>query len=465
MEAKPRSRIPDVLLALLAAGFVVLTFVNQVPYLQDLPEWVFQAEVFAATNFGVDPIHGVEVRGVPVPNSLFVLAVALLGKYVGFVLAAKMVLAATIVGMAAVVRAVFLHFDPEAGSWKALAGFPLFVVSSSYLNGYVSYQIGLLLFLAFFHLAVSKRKLGWPAVLLLSVGIYLSHATVFAALLVLVAWLALRRQIAGAAFLAVLPAVGLLAWYSLDSLVWNRRPESEVPTQMYASAKEMVQHKAYSLAKQGPYQGFLTADGTSWMEERSAFYKAGSAVNFGFALIFAACLVSALARARKGDPDPARSAAAAVAAVLAVLFLVMPPTLLQVVNIGERLVVPGIVLAVAAATFPARLWTGLAVVAAAVSLPCLAFFTQADRGLPAAKAALAAQVDGQEAGEGGDEGASFAQEEVEKVYAKTTQRLFNRRPYQFIDRYEWASKGKYGPLAFKTGMLRDFVDPNAEPPK
>jgi hypothetical protein len=427
---------------LCAIAFVVVTFLGRVVYLQDLPEWVYQSSLMAAKLADPTSVTSVELRWLPIPNGLFVWLLAGIGQVTGFVTATKILVGLYVVACLYVCQLILRHFDPRGYGWKTLLAVPVFVLSSSFLNGYLSYQLGFLFLLAFVYLAVCRERIAWWQALLLGLGTYFSHATMFLVLLMLAALLLARKRLTTHAALALTPGVALLVWYAAMTLFAQPTDKVEVPNEFYASAKEMAMHKGYTLAKQGPYQGFLLPNGRSYMEEAGWFYKAGSAINVLVAVALLLTFGWLLMRGRRSEGFGAGHATLlAVATIVATLYLVLPPALLQVVNIGERFVVPGLFFVLALAPLNPRLGAIAAWVCLAVSLPCVSFFLRASEleRLPPPNGGLTKEE----------------RDDPEAQYRLTSQRLFNRRPYQFVDRYEWTRGPEDNPVGFQTGFLKN----------
>ena len=132
------------------------------------------------------------------------------------------------------------------------------------------------------------------------------------------------------------PVMLLGAWYTLAGTGEPAEPAAEV-----GGLGAFLAYKAYTLTKLGPYDNFVFAGGGD-ETLRPALYWAGAAVN----LLYAGGLGVALGIGLwRGSRDRALSATPVLAALLLLAgFLALPRVAQHVINPGERLLIPGLLL-------------------------------------------------------------------------------------------------------------------------
>jgi hypothetical protein len=341
--------IAGALAVLLAAA---LNLAAPMPPLQDFNEWLYQGWVVAQVWRGEGGTFA--LKPWPVPNAAAQLLLGMLNLAMTPWAAGVAFLTAYLAAGLALCRALAVRegrFEPAT----FLLLLSVAVLNAPYWLGFANFQLGMLLLLLWLLL---QRRGGSTAAAdaALGVAIFFCHAIILAVFALLVGLRALReRHVLRAAAVLALP-FALLAWY-----VAADRDYGEAIPPAVASAREFVAYKAYSLAKSGPYHNMVVGD-VGDAERAPVLYWAGVALNLGFALAMAP-VAWGLLRA------PRLPAAWAALACLA-LFAVLPSALLGVVNIGERVLLPG--LAIALAATPDRLrWPAAAVAASAPLLVLL----------------------------------------------------------------------------------------------
>ncbi len=292
-------------------------------------------------------------------------------------------------------------------------------INSPYWQGYANSQLGLALFML--HL-LRQRDGGsgtaWDA--LLGVALFFCHAvmlTVFAVFAVFVASRGLReRHLIRAALVLALP-FALLGWYLLRDDNYGE----EIPL-FGTTLFDFVAYKAYTAAKLGPYHNMIIG-GLGDADRAPLVYWAGVALNLGFALLVLGPLAFVSLRdIWRGD----RSPALLTAAVCLAGFAVLPSAIFGVVNVGERLLLPAMVIALAYSRDP---WRFLALPAPAM---IVYFFLILPAALPTAGIGhLAAHEPGQR-----------------------WRLLFWHRPFQFQAQIAAAQRGEPIRLGFTTSLLR-----------
>ena len=205
---------------LLGAGLLLLGLVLSLPalYLVDLPAWVYQGALFHAEAASASATPW-SLHVHPVPNTLATLLPALLLLIAGPIWTGKLLaigLLAAGFGAAWTLAKTASSSPTETGARAAIL-IACAVVSSSFWNGYVGYQIGVVLAMGLGALWLRQERLSAPVVLAGSVLLFFAHAIPFAVVALAMGVNALRRrdlrQLA-----ALIPAAALTAWYVLARL-------------------------------------------------------------------------------------------------------------------------------------------------------------------------------------------------------------------------------------------------------
>ena len=415
----------------IAAVAVVLLLVQPFPVLHDYPEWMYQGHIAWSLLTDKTTYTGLfELVPVPVPNAVSQSAIALLNSVVSPVAAGKIWLAVYFV-LALFTGIYAMRSSRYSGSMQLI--FTLSIVfGPGFWNGYINFQFGLL----FFALYILCRQRGAAAVLLFSLLIYFSHASVFAGFVCFVIvseCLLLRRM---RVFAALLPALGLLFWYSIVRLSAGGGQNEGV-----GSLFQWAQYKLYTLAKQGPFHNFIQADGESLLASLHGLYLAGFAINFLIAVIIGlwllVCAVN-IARRRQvaltADATANGTAANGTAAsgtdnlvpvvitITALLagWLLAGKNTFGVVNLGERFLIVALMLAMLhlqCPNFIRKIWASLCVVAGVYTVCCLVVLSKATDIYSVSRSAEASELE------------SY----VDDIYKNSRHKYFNHRIFIYAN--------------------------------
>jgi hypothetical protein len=222
--------------------------------------------------------------------------------------------------------------------------------NAAFFNGYANFQLGMLLLGAWFLLPEARRTRALP-ILGFSLALFFTHAMVFVAFGGLVSLQGLAARRLRPAVLGLLPAAALAAWY-----VAADAGGGATETTGSGGLAGFLAYKAYTFAKLGPYHNFVFAGGGD-LAARPAVYWAGAVVNAAFALGLAAAILLGLRnalRVRPLDWPPLLAAGGLLA-----LFAVLPDLVQNVVNPGERLLLPGLLILLLVLPLPVPLVRGL----------------------------------------------------------------------------------------------------------
>lgn len=316
------------------------------PPLQDFPEWAYQGQLLARLIRGL-PVDGIRLATTPVPNVSVQAVLGLLSLAMPAAVAARLVLLGLVGAAVALALALGRRCQPAVpGAFAALLLVAIYF-NAAFWNGYVNFQTGMLLLGAWFLLPEARRARPWP-ILGFGLALFFTHAMVFFAFCALLGTAALldRRRILPTAT-GLLPAAILTGWY-----IATDAGSGATETAGAGGLAGFLAYKLYTVAKLGPYHNFVFAAGGD-IATRPAVYWAGAAAN----LAFAAGLVAALALGLLAAIRTRRLAVAPLlaAAGLLALFAVLPDLVQNVVNPGERLLLPALLILLLVLPLPAGL--------------------------------------------------------------------------------------------------------------
>lgn len=375
-RAPASGHAPWLALWLAGLGLVGLVLILPALYLVDLPAWVYQGALFRAE---IADAHATpwSLQTHPVPNTLATLLPALLLVLVGPIWAGKILATGLLIGgfAAAWALARAASRDDTSPTWARTAILiACAVVSSSFWNGYVGYQLGVVGAMALGAMWLRRGRLSAPVVLVGTVALFLAHAIPFAVVALTIGADALRRrdrrQLA-----ALLPAAALTAWYVLARAA---RPAGGFEeAQGAGGVLGWVAYKVYTVLKVGPFQHPVGVDGSGMLATVPGLYW----LAVGLSGLFMGGLVIALAHGTWRMPPGPRRIGGWIAWALAGVALVLPPFALNVVNPGERVLVLALVALVTLVPLNPRLLRAL-------GLAALLFFLDDARALWTQRAGL-----------------------------------------------------------------------------
>lgn len=452
---QPMRRIWFYLACALVLVVVAASLAASFPWLQDYPEWLYQAWLFPHVLFDAEGGEAFDLARYPVPNStLLTLALNGLAALLGWTGAAKALLVGYALLFLIGLQRLWRHWGVEHGPWLTFLALPLVVFSTAYWNGFLSYQLSLLVLVWF--LGVHDRDTKATTIALFGILIFFAHAVGMALLCGFVIGRALldrfpRRQLTG-----LVPVLVLSLWYFFGRMfadVSIREPGADV-----ASWLELIQLKGYLIARTGPFQTFLLSDGTSVTESFNWLYQTGFVANFlyavtiiGFWLMFVlGARLGAYPGAHAGAPQ-SRVPVSTVRLLISAAFLVhilAPYNFFGLYNIGERLIIPLVLLMFAALSPQRHVLTTLSVF-------CLLFFSVTVGGYVKAimnepRAADPVAPIGSQAR---DEGKPGIREFNEWVYRDTAHRYFNHRLFAMYGKLAAIEHGRYQDIHLNNGLL------------
>jgi hypothetical protein len=332
-ELAPSERwIVAVHCAFYAIVYVAVCWSPGCPALQDYPEWIHQGHIIERMLAGASGV-AFEWKPYPVPYAASQLIIAGLCTIMSPTLAGK-----ALVGIYLACGAWCSHRFVARHNLDPYVALPVLacvaVVNSCFWNGYMNYQLGVLLLMAYLSLSPA-RALELAVVLAFGLAAFACHAFILLGFALIVAAKALGKYIRtlARASLALAPSFALLAWYVL-----SRDPEEMKlpPVEVGYLTPRFFVYKLYTLAKTGPYHNFALY-GVSDRERARALFLLGSAANLAVAGLLVVAAYRYFARANR-----ARSMTWLAAGVLSLAFLFAPSQGLGVVNPGERVLYPAL---------------------------------------------------------------------------------------------------------------------------
>ena len=405
------------LTTLLAA---VLNLRAVIPPLQDFNEWIYQGWIVGQILRGGDIPF--EVKPWPVPNAAGQVLLGLLNLPLA-PRAAGIAYATLYLGGFTWLAWRLAERDGRSDPATFLLMLLIGGVNSPYWQGYANSQLGLVLFML--HLLRQRRGRGSGPVwdLVLGLAMFFCHAVMLAVFALFVGLRGWRERRIPQALFVLAPSFALLGWYVLRDENYG-----EYIPLFGTTVFDFVGYKAYTAAKLGPYHnmvigGIGDADRAPWL------YWGGVAVNLAFAVVAVVPLGFAVLRdVWRGD----RSPALLTALICLSAFVVLPSAVFGVVNVGERVLVPAVLIALACCRDVWNLrWVG-----AVLALPGPAMVLYFHLIMPAVLPSggighLAAHEPGQR-----------------------NRLLFWHRPFQFQAQIAAASRGEPVRLGFTTSLLR-----------
>ncbi len=420
--------------ALLIAGVLLLPAL----YLVDLPAWVYSGALFQAEflDAAATPLR---LAPYPVPNALATLIPAvLLGAFSAEAtgrITAALLLVAGFVGAWRLAHSA----GPDAPAPRAAIVASCLVVSSSWWNGYLGFQIGVTLLLWLAAAWVRRGRLGPGATAAASLTLFFAHAVPFAAFALAAGLDALHRR-DWKVVAALVPSALLTGWYVLG----RTSAPFEAPA-VAGGIGQTLAYKAYTVLKLGPLERPVGLDGAALAG--GPLMWVAIAASAAVVLL----LVGALAWGTARMPAGGRRRAALFAWALAAAALLLPPFALNVVNPGERVLVVAAVGLLAVVPLDARLMRVLAVA-------CLLFFADDAAALWAQRAGLSpaersATYDRRAASErSAPVDAAFSTAAADAA-ERPAERLFRHDVLLHSDLYDAAARRDWTRRSFDSGLL------------
>jgi hypothetical protein len=444
-------------LGLLALA-VVAVWIAPAPYLHDFGEWLYQSQVLVQHWRAPEQVAGFVWAAYPVPNSLAVALLALLGLVLPGFIAGKLFLSLLLLAWYPLLWRLL-----DRAGWSAAARAPLHALllallafSHFFWTGFVSYQLGLLL-LALFLVRFDHRASA-AEIALFGILLFFTHALpllVFG-LIVGIDWLRDRSQwqrLAG-----LLPVLVLGIWFVLGRV--QQGFEAPLAGAVLAGWGETLVYKLGFPLLLGPFKNLLSPDMSSLLDGMPWLYWGGVVAN---ALTLAGCglllLMALLGRTRQGMQQASVQPTWWWSAwLLLACYALAPYNFFGLINPGGRLLIPLLLLAVlllgrsprvAAAVSLVR-WLAPPVVGFTLLVVATYLWLMLQAG-PPRQMTLERPPDQPPA----DSVLAYNA----WAYQQARYRYFNVRIFAFAERLQQVAERSYHGVGFRTGPLLDHRTP------
>jgi hypothetical protein len=332
---------------LLLALVAPLIFAWPVLPLQDLPDWVFQAQLFRSKLLGREHAGYELVEALP-PNALSTLVLGWAPSLISIELATRLfALLACLLIPLGMLRLIRVHDVRSAYAWLPLLFGFAYPILHGNLNSAIALGAVLLCAAALFEHADARSTPGWLLALLAPTFLYVSHGVAYGVWLGIVVLTPLSAPARARLCAGFLPSVALALHYAA------KRGASSEHTISWSVGEGWITYKADTLYKQlAPFSSF-----DPFFLPPHLLWPLAIA-NFAFVSIVVVAAVATVRRAfREPGATPSVRAKRTMAIALCAAFLLAPAQVIGLVNPGERLVLPMVVLALSlpsAITVPYR---------------------------------------------------------------------------------------------------------------
>lgn len=432
-------------------GIFIVTWA---PFLHDYGEWVFQGRVLHLKLADPSRVTGYELYSYPVPYQLAQYALAALNVLFEPIVAGKMLIlvyvVATAVTIAAFCRRYYIEREQQLLAWSLLTLVAIF--SSFFWYGYLGYQIGLILLLAF--LAIVRSSISPALVMVFTVLAYFTHATIYLQILVVIGIAFITGVLKWRHLLAVLPSALLSAWFLIGRYLSGGVGGSG--NSEWTSFTEAVIYKLGMVTMHGPFKNFLGQDGSSLIESWPLLYWAGVGTNVIIMVVLGVLGCVAMVRlVRSGahERSPVGMLIAWVLAALVGTYCLAPYNFFGLVHAGGRVIVPVLALTLALVGLTrTRLPSALVYLVILVTCTTLAGYwlttrsidgpdslRQNIREIPPASVATSVLAFN------------------EWLYRNTRYKYYNYRIFTFSDRYRQLAQDDIRGLGFRTGPIKAYA--------
>ena len=312
-------------------------------YLQDYPVWLYDSLLAYLKLFGKEALSTFQLKPYPVPNSLFQFLVMLLIPITSSIeIAAKIVTLTYLASFSWVCAKLIYVYENKFNwaKWTLLTS--SFVVSSSFWNGNMNFQLGFLIF-AYFLYKEKTQKLSLFQILTLSVLLFFAHGIFYGFFVLWCLYVIGIAQKKIATLAILLPSILLNIWYVLGryflmTSVDGISPESPIGSSLF----QFIFYKAYTLLKLGPFNNFIGIDSLSFLENKPFLYFALMSLQFLYISILTLTVVLSLFKVLKATGNIDEKKKILLFLVLGSTFILFPPNLFGIVNIGERILAASI---------------------------------------------------------------------------------------------------------------------------
>jgi hypothetical protein len=310
----------------------VLTIFPYAPF-QDFAEWVYQSYIFNALVSG-HTSSDFRLVTYPVPYALSQIMTSIV-----LLLFSPMVASKIVTVLYGLVILLAIRRLIKKAKLDPLVGWVFFVsvvaLNSPFWNGYLGYQFGLAILLFYLSLTLEARTKVLP-VLFFSLLAFFAHGFIYAAMLVFIGIYALYSRRIFQSALGLIPSICLFIWYRLKN-----ESSGELNELFPVHTINIIAYKIYTLLKAAPYHNVIVFDVSAVDHFGSFYFILGMLIDLTFVVSLAAL---AYATVRRSSLQAiALKPEFAIAAILLLIALALPPVVFGIVNPGERMLYPALV--------------------------------------------------------------------------------------------------------------------------
>jgi len=420
--------------------YCLLFLLQEFAHLQDYSQWIFSGVVLNAKMLGTS-LPDYTLKTYPVPNSFLTVTIALLLFIFDAFWASKLLVVFYIIMFAGIIYLTCKHTFPKKYLFRSIIIFSTIAISSSFWNGYLNYQFALLL-LALYYFLMLKGFDSPIKTLLFSLIIFFSHAAVFMVFFIFVCYRNAPIKKYRIKLLALIPSGLLTLWYLYGSFLIDNNIGNEVlSSPIKGGVTGFLLYKIYTFLKIGPFQNFILADGQSFLEGNTALYCIFILISALTLLVLLFNIFITICQQYRKEKFIKRTVL--FFSILFLSYLLFPTKLLQVVNIGERFMIVGLMFLLFNVSLNHRVLASLTVVCIFFTAYNFFFLSTTIESDVVINKNIISQIDNEK----------LLSEDFQKFYTNTRQKYLNHRIYQGIDHYHAIATNDLTKDIFSTGIV------------
>ncbi len=413
---------------------------QQYVHLQDYAQWVYSGVILNGKLLGLS-LPAYSCRLYPVPNSLTTVFIAVLLFIFKAGFAAKLLVVLYLSLFAWIVMAVNKHLYPGQHVQKSLIILSTVIISSSFWNGYMNYQLALLIFAGYYLIRLKGRDSLFITTVF-GIAIFFSHAVVFAVFFIYVFYCHFSLRSPDRRLFALLPPAALTIWYLYENFLRGGGGDGMALTSpINEGLVNLAMYKVYTFLKAGPFQNFILPNKESYLEGSNGIYYLFIFTSAVFLILLFLNIAHGLYKKSTGKSRP--DGDAVFFAIVFLSYLFFPPKLLGVVNLGERLMMIGLMFLLFRVTFNRRLLSIPVMIAVMFTVYNIVFLSVGDR----------TGVRPVQSGESQMPETRRLSREFQSLYTVTQHKYLNHRIFEGADHYRAIDEGDFTKGVFPTGLI------------
>lgn len=443
----------------LVLSLALIIAIAPAPYFHDFGEWLYQGKILALKITDSAAVAGFTVAPYPVPNSLAPVLLALLCLVLAPMVAGKVFLILLLAGWIWILWRFTCRFTLAENRGVILVLLVAVIALASFFwYGFISYQLGLLLWFAFLTNFNERCSNNWIAGF--GVALFMSHAMVFLTWVPLVVLLILASQPRQwRILLALAPSGVLVLWFMLGRRLTGFDPP--VADARMSGIAEILLYKFGSPLLLGGFRNFLLPDGTSLFESQVWLYRLGAITNFLVVALLGVYILQVFLKPNAGDnrndasnliSAPLEQSLRWFGWTLIAAYLIAPYNFFGLINPGGRLLLPLLAVGLVLADRRILRWAQWAAIPAALG----ATLSVAAYGILMYRAGTEDLLTHAEipstAGPPSDSVFAFN----DWLYRNTRYKYFNYRIFVLAERFAQLRASQFPGLAFRTGPITDY---------